>query len=65
LTNSKKTSQKTKKTTNLKITNTQLEDQLRHGKFKHRLKEIEDREAEEEMAKYRIPPCIGHAFEEE
>lgn len=56
----------TKKTNQKKIiTNLQLEDQYKHGKFKHRLKEIEDREAEEEMEKYRIPPCIGHDFEEE
>ena len=58
MTNSKK---------NLKTTksNRQRELEQRKGTREYQLRVLETQEAEAEIKKYKIPPCVGHAFEEE
>lgn len=34
------------------------------GKKSYRLREQEEKEAAEEIKKFKIPPCVGHDFED-
>jgi hypothetical protein len=35
------------------------------GKKSYRLREQEEKEAQEEIKKFKVPPCVGHAYEED
>jgi hypothetical protein len=58
MTNSKK---------NLKTTtsNRQRELEDRKGTREYQLRVLETEEAEAEIKNYKIPPCVGHDFEED
>jgi hypothetical protein len=42
----------------------QIEVEKIKGKKSYRLREQEEKEAQEEIKKYKIPPCVGHDFED-
>jgi hypothetical protein len=46
-------------------TNKQVDLEQSKGKKAYRLREQQDLEAKEEIKAYKIPPCVGHAFEKE
>lgn len=48
-----------------KKTNKEFDREKVHGKKAFRVREQQEKEAEEEIKKYKIPPCIGHEFENE
>jgi len=52
---------------NLKATksNRQRELEVRKGTREYQLRVLETQEAEAEIKKHKIPPCVGHAFEED
>ena len=43
----------------------QIDTEKIKGKKSYRIREQEEKEANEEIKKYKIPPCVGHAFEED
>lgn len=51
-----------KKTT---ITNRQREEEVQKGTKEYQLRILEEQEAEQEIKNYKIPPCVGHAFEKD
>jgi hypothetical protein len=46
-------------------TNRQRESEDRKGTLQYQRRVLEEYEAEAEIKKYKIPPCVGHAFEED
>lgn len=47
-----------------KLTNKQVEQEHIKGSKAYRIREQEEKEAKEEIKKFKIPPCIGHDFED-
>jgi hypothetical protein len=45
--------------------NRQRELEDRKGTKEYQLRVLETEEAEAEIKKYKIPPCVGHDFEED
>lgn len=45
------------------LTNKQYEKERRKGTLQYQLRLFEEQEAEQEIKDFRIPPCVGHAFE--
>lgn len=43
----------------------QRELEERKGTREYQLRVLETHEAEAEIKRYKIPPCVGHAFKEE
>jgi hypothetical protein len=43
----------------------QIDTEKIKGKKSYRIREQEEKEAEEEIKQFKVPPCVGHAFEEE
>jgi hypothetical protein len=35
------------------------------GKKAYKIRKQEEKEAEQEIKKFKVPPCVGHAYEEE
>ena len=46
-------------------TNRQREEEVRKGTKEYQLRILEEQEAEQEIKNYKIPPCVGHAFEKD
>jgi len=46
-------------------TNKQLETEATKGTKNFRLRILEEQEANEQIKNYKIPPCVGHAFEKD